>query len=333
MAIAAAATVVLAAASMAWACSVQSSVMFRNSHGTSSSSYGPAGSGVTLEGTGWREGSVEVRWNSAAGELLARPAAGPDGSFSVAVTIPGQAKPGVYTIYFVQPAPTRDVSQQVARASYEVTPSDSSSPAPNGGGSGGAPAHQNSSSTSGTESQSSSGGGRSDASTSGGRSTSGSGSSAPSEGGTHSFAGPPPRSAPGSQPEPVGQPADQPAGRVTTAAPATDRSGAVATSGGQAVFAGSLATTSAQPATPPAPGDERVVAGPAATSVSGDLYSGFASGGDASLLPDFDATPAAGGPAPAALGVGLLGLSLVALFGGFAAAEARRRKAVVSRVS
>lgn len=68
---------------------------------TLSSSEGPAGSTVTARGEGWELGNrVEVRWNSPTGPLLAEPLILlPGGSFSVEITIPRSATPGVHYVH------------------------------------------------------------------------------------------------------------------------------------------------------------------------------------------------------------------------------------------
>lgn len=312
-----AATAVLAATSLAFACTGAPSVTFRGTtaQGTPSSSAGPAGSEVNLEGREWQQGPVDIRWNSAVGQLLAQPS-GP--SFNVAVTIPGTAEPGVYTIYLVQ-------QQSVARASFEVTPTTSPT---SGSGPGQTRTGQNSASTSGEETQQP-------------RTSSGTGSVAvPSQGGTQSFATPsdaePATSdaataqRAGSQPTSAG-PGASPARAQSPAA----RAGAPTAPAGQPVFSGSVATSGAAPsATPAGSADDQTAKAPAANTVSGDLYSGFNAASDASLLPNVaDSARNSGGPAgQAALAMGIFSASLVALFGGFAAAEAKRRK-VSSRAS
>ena len=98
----------------------------------------------------------------------------------------------------------------------------------------------------------------------------------------------------------------------------------------QGVFAGSAA--------PGDPAAERQGAGgkagpsgnPALSdrSATGDLWSGFGPGKRSSLGPGAaDAAPASGAGPQLAIGLGLLGLGLVALLGGFGVAEARRRRA------
>jgi len=70
-----------------------------------------------------------------------------------------------------------------------------------------------------------------------------------------------------------------------------------------------------------------IPATPSARSAAGDLWSGFGSSQTPSLLAG-GAPEAAGGGAgsPLAVGLGLMGVGLMALVGGFAMAETRRRR-------
>jgi len=341
--------VMLAAASFAWACSSSPAVVFRGAQGgqgSPSTSSGPAGSSVTLDGRDWADGTVVVHWNTSTGGELASPTA-KNGSFSVAVTIPPTAQPGVYTIYLTQ-------NQLVARASFEVTPSDSST-----GGStpGGTPTGQTSTATNGGDNPQSTTGGPTARTTNGG--TNGDGSVVPNQGGTQSFATPgnseavaseptrsesattgpvssePARSEPArSEPATTG-PASSTAAQRPAAATPSD--GAITTPAGHTVFSGSLAPSAPAPATSTGPVGttaDQAAKIPDVRTVSGDLYSGFKASNDASLMPGLaDSARTSSGPASqAVLGMVLFAASLTALFGGFYVAEARRRR-VLSRAS
>jgi hypothetical protein len=263
---------------------------------------------VTVEGRDWQEAPVGINWNSTTGAPMGE-ADGP--SFTTDVKIPANAEPGVYTIYFVQ-------DQLVARTSFEVTPAEPS--AGSGGGSDDdGRSGQTSASTSGSGEQSSPSGGRTTGSTSGGGG--GGGSATPGAGGAQTFANP----SRGNDPA-VSEPANSPA---PPQSPAATRPGALAGSGGQAVFAGSMGIASPASEASPTPPVDQQPATMSSRAVSSDLYSGFKTSDEASLLPDVaDSGPATAPFGNAGLIAAIFTLSLVALFGGFAVAELRRRRAV-----
>jgi hypothetical protein len=111
----------------------------------------------------------------------------------------------------------------------------------------------------------------------------------------------------------------------------------VQTVAGQPVFAGSAAPATAGTfATTPAPAAEReraaqgepsASAAPSQQAATGDVWSGFAPGRTASLTSGADGIDDGGTGSELGLGIGLLALGLVALAGGLAAAEVRRRRA------
>lgn len=105
-------------------------------------------------------------------------------------------------------------------------------------------------------------------------------------------------------------------------------------SSGPEVFPGSVPPTPAaqrQGASPP--GAPAPAGGPSERSATGDLWSGFGAGNQASLLPSMTdpEVPEEGPGSQLAIGVGLLGLGLLALLSGFGAAEVRRRRALAGR--
>lgn len=90
---------VLGGAALAWACGAQAGI--KNSPNTGMSGNpqtGKGGTTFTVSGTNFREGPVEVHWNSVSGPLLGT-ATGP--SFSISVTVPaGQAEGTYYVVAF-----------------------------------------------------------------------------------------------------------------------------------------------------------------------------------------------------------------------------------------
>lgn len=310
----------LGGASVAWACSTQPSVRVEgSSKAASGQTSGPAGSQINFSGRDFGPGQVQVRWNSRTGQLLAE-AQGP--SFSVPVTIP-QAPAGVHYIVAFQ-----TVGTATASLAFEVTPSRTATPQDSGGttssavggadeepavsGSAQQPAGDNSTATSSTANSTTSG-----TEPTATQSATGSIASAPS----------------GSEPAPVASnqvapPAkgSAPASGTAAAAPLTERQTAasanpavVTTPAGQAVFGGSSAASGAL-------ADAKV---PSSATASGDTWSGFAAGAKPSLLTDgLTTSSSAPSNSASAVGIGLLGAGLVALFAGFAAAESARKRAV-----
>lgn len=109
------------AAGIAFACSPQANMALDQTSGA-------AGAQVVVSGSAFEtDGPVEVRWGSARGPILAT-ATGP--SFSTAVTIP-QASPGVYAIIAVG-YDSSNVRAGTAPATYELTgpPAAAADPAP-----------------------------------------------------------------------------------------------------------------------------------------------------------------------------------------------------------
>jgi len=96
--------IVLASASLAWACSAQANI-FVNPPAA------PAGTTVTVSGGQFLPGPVEIHWNSTAGPVVGT-TTGPD--FSTAVQIPANAPPDVYTLVATS-------GNFLARTPFEVT--------------------------------------------------------------------------------------------------------------------------------------------------------------------------------------------------------------------
>jgi len=102
----------VSAAALAWACTAQPSRM------AFFPAAGPSGTNLTIQGSGFAPGPVEVRWHSIDGPIIGQgPSAGPQ--FSVAGTIP-DAAPGVYYAVVLQHDASGAVSMK-AVDTFEVT--------------------------------------------------------------------------------------------------------------------------------------------------------------------------------------------------------------------
>jgi hypothetical protein len=108
---------VVAAASLAWACVPQADYF-----GVSPAS-GPPGTDATVTGRGFPEGQFEIRWDSSQGALLAT-ANGPE--FSVPVKIPA-ASPGVHYVTVVGTG--AHAAHGTGTAPFEVTGASPGQPA------------------------------------------------------------------------------------------------------------------------------------------------------------------------------------------------------------
>lgn len=86
------------------------------------SSSGPPGAEVTVNGLGYDEGPIEVRWNGVGGQRLAS-TNGPN--FSVPVTIP-DAMEGLYAIVVVSRAPDGSIGSAGSAAFQVVLPEEGS---------------------------------------------------------------------------------------------------------------------------------------------------------------------------------------------------------------
>ncbi|HUP70165.1 MAG TPA: hypothetical protein VM142_10170 [Acidimicrobiales bacterium] len=321
---AAAAVLILGAASMAWACTTQAYV------GRIDPGSGAPGSRATVTASQFNPGPVEIRWNGTGGRLLAT-ANGPD--FSVEITIP-PATPNTYSVVAVQ----RSGSVILGKAAvpFEVTPA---SAAESGGYQSGSSG--DTSSTGQTASARTAGG-------SGSTGTSGSDAgTAPASSGTvgnggAAFPGEPggngSAAVPG-EPDSVGAPAaaSGATGRRADAVPAAASSAVASSRGANAASVPAASGLSApQPDSPsaaPVRDDDRIPVSKA--TAAGDLWSGF-DGSAATVGPSLvDAPGSNPGVSPQAV-AGLFSAALVALFAlfaGFALAEAGRRRAAVVSTS
>lgn len=286
---------VLSGASLAWACTRQSSL-------TITPGFGKAGSQAQVTGKGFVTGEpVEIRWNSTGGPVIGRAVGS---NFTVAVTIPAGAGAGVY--YVVATAPgTRG---QIAFHVRSTSSAQSGDPAPDGGGETSGTADGSNGGTSGES-------GSNSAAASGG--SGGSGTSGGSgQSGDLVFGEAETEAAPAS-------------GGQATAAPAP-RSSAPAT--GSASAAKDAATTPAATAAPagvtPVPGNDEE-ASVSARSASADLWSGFSAGDAGSLTAPATEAPGSDDVNPLAYGLALLSLGVLALGLGFGAAEVRRQRVPV----
>lgn len=284
-------------------------------------SSGPVGTKVMVNGTDMGTGPVTIRWNGRTGMELGQ-ASGP--SFSVGVTIP-EAPAGVHYIVAAQ-----TLGSTTASVAFEVTdhsePSSGGKTAPSGG--------RTTTSANGAE----------DEPTPSTASRPGTAPVATEESGNRdrpetSAATQPPASigvevaaSPTTSPgvsstasvgsAPVASTGATPAPPARAAASSANPAALVAASG-QVVFGGSQAE-----AVDPGAG---VLTGAAGT-VTGDTWSGFASTATPSLLEHALAGhPSPGGsPSVPAVGIALLGAGLVAVFAGFALAEARRKRVLAA---
>lgn len=134
-----------------------------------------------------------------------------------------------------------------------------------------------------------------------------------------------PAQTPSQQPANVPSNAQGPAEAPVAAAPSPAPELSTQSVGSESAESGSSGTKS--PNAPAASGPSERVA------TDGDLWSGFTSAKSSSLNPGENGTaaPAAGPGGALTVGAGLLGFGMVALFGGLAFAETRRRRAQAQR--
>lgn len=103
-------TVLLGVGGTSWACVLQPFVIL------SPSGSGPPKGMVTVSGQRFPSSSLEVRWNSVDGQLLATTAGS---QFSVAITVP-DVPSGVYSIVILDRTPDGSVGSAVMTAEYIV---------------------------------------------------------------------------------------------------------------------------------------------------------------------------------------------------------------------
>ncbi len=121
----------LATVAVAWACSPTAKIAVTGQipPGVSpSTAAGPAGSTATVRGSEFADGPVEVRWNSTNGPVLAREP-GPNRTPTLEIKIPNEA-PGVYYVVAVGRSADGSVAGK-ASAPFEITaPPAKDSPTP-----------------------------------------------------------------------------------------------------------------------------------------------------------------------------------------------------------
>ncbi|MGH2771672.1 MAG: IPT/TIG domain-containing protein [Actinomycetota bacterium] len=88
----AAAAVLMLAGGLAWACTEAAGISL-------GSNSGPAGTAVTIQGSNFAPGPVEIRWNNSKGQVLGT-AQGPD--FSTQITPPAGSATDVYYVVAIQ---------------------------------------------------------------------------------------------------------------------------------------------------------------------------------------------------------------------------------------
>jgi hypothetical protein len=263
---------ILSGAAVAWACTEQAAISF-------APGSGPPGSPVTVQGTAFRPGPVEIRWHTLEGAVLGT-ANGPQ---PVArVTIPANASPQVYYIVAVQRGANGAISAKASDA-FQVT----------------APASVQTASPQQVPPK----------------------SPGPASANTAPWSGGPSRTALGAPPSPATVPGPS-AALNGASAPLLLGGGPVGSSAGPSV-----------PSASPAAG-QGSLAQPLASTVSGDLWSGFASGGGVSQgrAPSLSEAPAGAshGTSSSAMAAGavLVALGMAGLGG---AVLSRRRRHALAR--
>jgi len=317
------ASAVLGVAAIAWACTPQAYISV-------SPGSGGQGTQATVSGGSFTAAPVQIHWGSASGPVIGN-AVGP--RFSTSVTIPASA-PDVYYIVAVGP-------QGSSSASFEVVgPAGPSGGDTTGGGGtttggggsthgggstsagGGGSTHGGGSTSAGGGGSTSTGGGGS-TSTGGGGSTSGGADSgsATTGGGSSSRARTHRQTNGGGRGRAPAKSALPSPGRSNAVAGHLAR-GTVTTGSGQRVFAGSLPVYAKHGSPSQARGG-----GVRARAMG----SGFRVTDKSSLtmphVPDASQAQGAGLGSRLAIGIAILGLGLVLLFGGFLVAVVRRRRA------
>ncbi len=302
VAIAGGIAVVLGIASTAWACFVAGTAPSL----TTSRTQASPGARVTVTGGNWVAGAdpVALRWGSAGGAVLTQGFPNPDtrGAFSVLVTVPDESA-GPHMIYAVQPG------SETQAVVVDITSPASGTVAPTDPGGEAQPTRTS-------------------------LSTSSSGAArvrAPEASPVEATVDAPAVAAPSGLPAP-------PATGTAAPSPAGARVPAPAFLAGRTPARGASTVSSPLlPSAPATPGDDTqpAAAVPSLRSAaSDDLWSGLASGLDSSSAPSLlhlsGGAAGSSGTSEALIGLGLLVSGAVALSAGFAAAELRRRKAMVS---
>lgn len=283
---------------------------------------GAPGTTVVISGDRWDAAPVTFHWASASGAELGT-ATGP--GFSTSITIPADAARGqVFYVYAIQGENNRATPFEVTAASNSTTGTDSSPAGSSEGSTSGG------SNTAGTNNS-----GTSSGSTSGGTGqTSSAASSANESSGTAQGTGARSTSQSGGLPTPAATAEKTPA--TASAAATGTKEGRLSPSGNAAAAPSTSPRTGrVAPDSNGASGSEGAAAAslPSLRSASGKLISGYVSGPSANRIPSLmslDGTSP--GTPPLAVGLMLATGSLIAIFAGFAVAEAGRRRLAVGPV-
>lgn len=298
--------------SLAWACTT--AAIIRVQPGS-----GPAGGAATVSGASFVTGeAVQLRWDSPSGPLLGV-AIVTNSRFSQTVTIPEGATPGVHYIRAVAPSaiggPADAFTVQATAAPVAPPATGGNTPA------GAAPGAPSQGTNPGTPSRGQSPGAPSrgiDRGATGG-------------GGERVAPNRPNGPAAGERQSADAGSGESGAGRHSSSggsAGGSDAPGVVKTRSGR-VFGQSLAPSAGKGPSPATPGRS---AASAEGSATGDLWSGFASAKGSSLNSGAaDAVPSTSPGVGLIAGMGILGLGLVALAGGFLVAAVRRRRRAESQ--
>lgn len=274
--------------------------------------YGPVGSYVSVAGQGWEKGAaVQFSWGTTvpgAAELLTLPDT--DSSFHVTVRVPTGAPGEIYLISASQPGAQNAALRTGTGHPFMITNPDGSLPS--------------------STSKASSPSGTTSVAGSGRLPTAPTAPAAPEAQAANPAQASTPAAAGAASTVVI------PSGPATSAAPAPVPGHAPAPRSTESPAARSAAATAVQA---PAPATADAAAPPAAApslrTVTGELWSGFSADGQrgTSLVTVSGSTASTQGPSPSELGVGLLGVGIVALFGGFGVAEFRRRRVAVGSAS
>ncbi len=309
--------IVLSAAALAWACTPQAAI-------SAAPGSGPSGTRVTITGTSFTPGAVRIHWGSSTGPVIGA-ATGPE--FTTTVTIP-QSRADVYYIRAVGP-------EGSGSASFEVTVPAGTAPAPGGGGgttpggggAGNAPGGNQGATPGGNQGATPGGeqGATAPGAGGGGRTTGDLRTSGGGGGGSNTTTG---RSGGGSDvtTRPRALPRDN---AQTSPTPA------IRMVSGRRVFGGSVASPGAgvRGSSAPTPNGASAAGrsgSPAANGAGGGVESAGSAGdrpADVASLADPAMPQAQPARSPLLLGIGLLGIGLVAMFAGFLVAVVRRRRA------
>jgi outer membrane biosynthesis protein TonB len=331
--------VLLVGAALAWACTPQATI-------TLDTSSGPAGTSVTVSAADFIDGPVEIRWSGASGAVLAT---GQGPAFATTVTIP-DAAPGMYYIYGTS---TDEEGRRVGNTSRAFQIAGAESPEPSGdspstdeGAPAASPAPAAPAPVAPTQ--------VAPAPEAPAEAQTPQPTTAPSDGTAAPESSPAPEDAASPEPAPARpEERDESRGQARSPAegPASDNPAVVVTGGGERVFGGSVGSTTEEPTSagavftaagsseqsersattgerPGSGGEGGRADRERSATAGGDRGSESTSSTAASLAPSLsDADVPTDGPGSLlAVGVGLLGVGLATMLGGFLVADVRRRR-------